>query len=94
MAAPDKVVPSESSDITSPASHAFAVTPDDGTDLTVKPRALWIGTGGNLYVEMRDASEAAQTIAFLNVPSGTLLPIRPHKVRSTNTTASNIVAIW
>lgn len=94
MAATDKVVPSEKSDITSPASHAFAITPDDNTDLTALPRALWIGTGGNVYVEMRDASEAAQTIAFLNVPSGTLLPIRPHKVRSTSTTATNIVAIW
>ena len=56
MAAPDKVVPSEG-DITSPASHAFAVTPSDSTDLAVKPRALWINTGGNVYVEMRDDAE-------------------------------------
>jgi hypothetical protein len=94
MAAPDRVVPSETSDITSPASHGFDITPHDSNDLAALPRALWIGVGGDVTVEMRDANGAAANLLFKNVPSGTLLPIRPHKVLSTGTGATYIRAIW
>jgi hypothetical protein len=53
---------------------------------------LFIGDGGNKHVSviMQDSG----TVIFENVPTGTLLPIRVTRVKSTGTTASKIIAIW
>lgn len=75
-----------------PYTAAAAVTPNDSTDLTNVSRALWVGTGGalNLAVIMQNGA----TVTFNNVASGTLLPVRVSRVKSTGTTVSNIVALW
>lgn len=65
------------------------VTPSDST--VVACQALWVGTAGNVAV-LAEGDSAAVTI--LNVADGTILPIACNKVMSTNTTASNIVAIY
>jgi len=71
------------------AAHgAVAVTPSDSTELQVT-RGLYVGTSGNLSVVMADG----QTIVFSSVPIG-MFPIQVTKVLSTNTTASNIVAVY
>jgi uridine phosphorylase len=38
--------------ITAPALHATALTPSDSTPLSVATRAIYVGTAGNLRVEM------------------------------------------
>ena len=53
-------------------------------------RALWIGTGGNVNVMNSDGT----TQIFYNVPTGFMLPVRSIGVSATNTTASNIVAVY
>jgi hypothetical protein len=52
-------------------------------------RALYIGTGGTLAVEM----EWGQTVTFRNVPDGALLPVRVRRVLP-ETTATSIVGLY
>lgn len=70
-------------------SKFFDVTPQDNTKLDVIPRALYIGSEGDLTVTDADGD----TVTFVAVPAGTILPVMPVTVESTNTTASNIVGI-
>ena len=68
---------------------AFAVTPADGTDLANKPAYLWVGGAGNVSVLI-----GGQVVVFNSVAAGTRLDISPERVRSTGTSASNIVAVY
>jgi len=68
---------------------ALAVTPSDGSDLTGEPFfAVYVGTGGDLKVDMSDGGSA---VTLSNVASGQLLPIMVERIYSTDTTASNII---
>lgn len=72
------------------ARNAAVVTPSDSTDLTYTTRAVFVGTGGDLNVDMA----SGQTVLFSGVPDGAFLPISVNRIRSTSTTASGIVAVW
>lgn len=74
-----------------PANSAEVVTPHDTTTLAKVSRALYVGVGGDVTVQMYGTGTA---ILFKNVPTGTLLPIRITRVNSTGTTATNMVAIY
>jgi hypothetical protein len=68
---------------------ALAVTPSDGSDLSGEPYyAVWVGTGGNLKVDMADGGAA---VTLSNCASGQLIPIMVERIYSTGTTASNII---
>ena len=68
---------------------ALAVTPADGSDLSGEPYfAVWVGTGGNLKVDMADGGSA---VTLNNCASGQLIPIMVERIYSTGTTASNII---
>jgi hypothetical protein len=73
-----------------PAVYAGAVTTSDSTNLSSIARALYIGTGGDVVALMPDDSE----VTFKNAQSGQILPVRVKRVNATNTTASNIVALY
>ena len=73
-----------------PAQNAAAVTPSDSVDLSYTSRAIYIGGAGNLKVVMNESG----TVTFVGVAAGTVLPIRVDRVYSTDTTATNIVALW
>jgi len=79
-----------STGLDSPARRALAVTPDDDTDLTYVTRGLYIGGEGNIAV----VTSGGDTVVFTALSAGTLLPVRVSRVRSTSTTATNIVALW
>jgi len=66
------------------------VTPSDSTNLASPPRALYVGTGGT--VNLATPYEGTN-ILFRNVPSGYRLDVSCLRVNSTDTTASNIVAL-
>jgi hypothetical protein len=70
-------------------NHA-AVTPHASNVLSPVPRALWIGTGGDLRCSL--TGNAATLVTYTNIPDGTLLNLRAAVVH-TDTTASEIVAI-
>lgn len=72
-----------------PAQHAATVSPNDSTDLANHTRALYVGTAGNIVVDM---VRTGGSITLTGV-SG-FLPICVKRVRSTGTTASDIVALW
>ena len=68
---------------------ALAVTPHDTNDLSGEPYfAVWVGTGGNLKVDM---SRGTGTVTLNNCASGQLIPIMVERIYATGTTASNII---
>lgn len=71
-----------------PAYGTAAVTPSDSTALNF--RSLYIGTGGNVAI----TDKVGNVTTFSNVLGGSILPVQGTKVMATNTTASNIVALW
>lgn len=73
----------------SPASRAEEVSPHDTTALTRPSRALYIGTTGDLTV----TTVAGDTVTFVAVPAGFLLPIRVTHVLDTGTDADDIVSL-
>lgn len=83
----------ESGEIT-PYAHAKAITPTD-TDFTNDQftRAIYVGVTGNLAVRMAGDQGDADVI-FTAVPAGEVLRLRVKQIRSTGTTATNIVALW
>ncbi|MDO6965511.1 spike base protein, RCAP_Rcc01079 family [Rhizobium alvei] len=75
--------------LSGPATHAFAISPNDTTPVSETTRALYIGVGGNLSVTMASGGNTT----FTAIASGTLLPIRVTKILATGTTATDIVGL-
>lgn len=71
--------------------EAFAITPDDNTDLAKLTRGVYVGGTGNLSVILENDTSA---VSFVGVPVGSILPIRVKRVRSTGTTATNLVGLF
>lgn len=67
------------------AEEAADVTPNNST--VVSFRALYVGTGGDLSV----MTKYGTTLTFKNVPNAFVLELRVIRVRSTGTTASDII---
>jgi hypothetical protein len=78
------------SGLTTPALNAVALTPDDSNDLTTTTRGLYIGVGGNISVILEGDTVA---VTFLGAIAGTVLPLRVKRLRSTSTTATNLVGL-
>ncbi len=79
-----------SSGLSSPAVGAFAITPNDGSDLALMPRALMVATAGDVSVVMKDGSPA--TLPAL-MP-GVVYPLRVKRVLATGTGAGGIVGLY
>ncbi|HEY0147557.1 MAG TPA: hypothetical protein VGB70_00990 [Allosphingosinicella sp.] len=77
--------------VTAPAMRAVAVVAHDVDALADIPKALFVGTGGD--VMLRGAGGGADVL-FKNVPDGSVLPVRAQFVRATGTTASDIVGLY
>jgi hypothetical protein len=77
------------SGLDSPARNAAPVTPDDGSDLPVAARSLYVGAAG----DVRITTVGGDMVTFTGVPAG-ILPVRAARVHATGTTAAGIVAIW
>ena len=88
--ATDKPVYLRSDTVDSPSRRLLAVTPNDSNELSFLAKGLYIGGAGNVAVIAADDSSA---VTISGVPAGTILPIRARIVMSTNTTATNIVAL-
>lgn len=77
-----------SANSTAPAHGAVSVTPSDSAEIS-PTRALYIGVSGDVAVTMADG----QSVIFVGAPVG-VLPIQVSQVRSTGTTATNILALY
>lgn len=79
--------------LSDPGQDGFVVTPAN-TNFSDNRQAcaLWVGTGGaGTLVEVVTVTGA--TLPFYNPPSGSIIPICCKQV-TTNTTATNIVALF
>lgn len=76
-------------DVAAPAAGAFTITPNDGVIFDQPTRALYVGAGGSLAVEMLWGG----TVTFENVPAGAIVPVRALRVLS-GTTAGFIVGLY
>lgn len=73
----------------SPASHAYAVTPDDTQDLPTSCRALSVAQGGTVRLTTVGGDDV--TVA---VTEGSPFPLRCRRIWATGTTATGIVALY
>ena len=80
---------SHSASLSSPASGGFPITPDDTADLPEATRGLYVGSGGDLSVVML----SGESLSFVAVPDGVLLPLRIQRVRATGTTAGDMIGL-
>lgn len=71
------------------AEWIVAWTPNDGVDLDEYSRAVYVGGNGDLSVLTVDN----QVVTFFGVLAGSMLPIRVRRIRSTATTATNIIVM-
>lgn len=80
-------------------TKAINITPtgdplNDDIGVDLGSAALYIGTGGTLFVRMVDGSN----IEFQNIPNGTFFPVIVNRVWAANdgdpTTCANIVALY
>jgi hypothetical protein len=72
-----------------PSRNAAAITTSDTVDLGFVTKALYVGVSGDVVVIMA----GGQTVTLKAVPVG-YLPVRVSRVKATNTTATNLVALW
>jgi hypothetical protein len=64
------------SSIDSPATNGFNVVTSNTFLFDQPTRAVYVGSAGNLTVEMYDKNGNTNVLTFMNVPAGTTLPIR------------------
>jgi hypothetical protein len=76
-------------DKTQSTVRAFAVTPNDSTDLSIATRGVYIGGAGTIRVT--HVGDSAPT-DYPVVASGFIYPWAVKRVHATGTTATNIVA--
>ena len=79
-----------SDSVFAPSRAPFAIVPHDTDPLSTVPKALYVGTGGDLVLRGVGASA---DVTFRNVASGQLIDVRASHVRATGTTAADIVAL-
>lgn len=76
--------------LSQPARDAFAITPHDTSEIDPLPKAIFVGTGGNITLRAADGSA---DVVFKNVASGQILDVRARFIRTTGTTAADIVGL-
>ena len=84
----------QSDTVNAPCRRWSAIVPSDSTDLAELPKAVYVGGGGDLTMIGVDAPAEASGVAWSNVPSASILPVRPRRVLATGTTATLIVGCY
>lgn len=75
--------------INAPSGRFYLVTPNDGVDLPFRPRAIYVGSEGNLTAVDDEGNE----VVFVSLLVGVPHPIRPVRIKATGTNISNIIAL-
>ena len=78
------------SGLDSPATGLITIVPDDNADLTIMPRALMVGTAGDVAVIMKDGTLGTLPALQPGVP----YPVRVSRVLATDTSATGIVGLY
>lgn len=78
-------------DFSDPAQNAFEVTPADSDFAAgLQVRGFYVGVTGNVSV----VTVRGNTVTFMGVPAGQVMPVSVKQIRATGTTASFIVALY
>ena len=80
----------QSDNAAAPSRAPFAVVPNDTDPLPLVPKALYVGTAGDVALR---GTAATSDVVFRNVAAGQIIDVRASHVRATGTTAANIVAL-
>ncbi len=68
---------------------AASVVPSDSTDLAT-PSVIYVGDAGDVKV----TTAQGDTVTFVGVPAGGVIPVQVLRVWSTGTTATYMVAVY
>lgn len=77
--------------VSAPATVAVPITPSDSAPLGLLPKAICVGTGGDIV--MCGKADTADQI-WRNLPNGALIPFRAAYVRAAGTTAADLLALY
>lgn len=75
--------------LNAPAKRAVSITPSDTVNLSDVTRGIYVGGAGDISLVI-----AGTTVLFSGAAAGSVLPIHASRVNSTNTTATNLVALY
>lgn len=87
MAVPSNYTPASS---INQYEYAEAITPSNTVAITGVARAIWVGGAGNIVAVMQNGD----AVTFNGATAGSLIPIRFVRINATNTTATNLVALY
>jgi len=73
-----------------PARQAFAITPHATNEIDPLPKAIFVGTGGNIVGRPVGSSADA---TFKNLADGQILDVRFQYIRASGTTAADILGL-
>lgn len=76
-----------------PYTTAAPIVPSDDTDLFPAPRAIYVGTGGDIVMAPTGNIGDRPLVIFKSVPSGAVLEIAASRIMATDTTATDMVAL-
>ncbi len=76
--------------ISSPARLAYAITPHATNEIDPLPKAIYVGTAGN--ITLRTVGGSADVV-FKNVLAGQILDVRARFIRAAGTTAADIIGL-
>lgn len=71
-----------------PSRAPFTITPSDTTALTLVPKGIYVGTGGNVVLRGVDGSA---DVTYRNLPDASYVAVRALYVRATGTTAGDLI---
>jgi hypothetical protein len=72
-----------------PGDDGFDITPSDTEDLAVPTRGLYVGTTGDIKVDMLSGT----TLTWVGLVAGIIHPLQVRKVYATGTDATDIIGI-
>jgi hypothetical protein len=78
--------------VASPSRAPVAIVPSDTADLANVPKAIFVGTGGDIALIGIDGAPETPVL-FRNVPTGTTLDVCARRIIATGTTAQDLVAL-
>lgn len=76
--------------VTAPARNAFAITPHATNEIDPLPKAIYVGTGGDITLRTIDGTA---DVLFKAVPAGSILDVRARYIRTAGTTAADLVGL-
>lgn len=72
------------------ANDGDTITPSDSVDQARIFRGIYCGGVGDIAVVM----QSGKVLTFVSVPTGGILPVIGRRVNSTNTDATNLIALY